>query len=282
MGAKPITNEKVKNRITSELIYSLSYTDFVGLVNQWNVPPGAFSTINKWAKFGNVNKNSNVLEVGCSTGFSLRELAFITSFRGLGIDISQPSIKAANLNKKLYFPNLKIKYKTIDAYKFKPKEKFSHIIFGAALRFFPDPSEMLNLAVDWLTDPGYILSCEFYVARPIPKKLVEKARKVFNIEITQVGYKEVMKIYRNLELIYEERNSIFKETKEELDFYIHSTVSRACEILGIKDQEIYDAMYKRLYEIKNMSNILRPYQNYNVLVHRYRKDFYKRRFVELF
>ncbi|MGI6278641.1 MAG: class I SAM-dependent methyltransferase [Patescibacteria group bacterium] len=254
----------------------------MGLVNQWNVPPGAFSTVNKWAKFGNVNQDSNVLELGCSTGFSLRELTALTSCRGLGIDISEASVKTATLNKNLCTPGARIKYKKIDAYKFQPTEKFSHVVFGAALRFFPNPPKILKLATGWLTDPGYILSCEFYTIQPIPKNLVEKAKKIFDIEITQVGYKEVMKIYHDLELIYEERNSIFEETAEELSFYCQSTISRACKLLNITDKKIYDAMYKRLYEIKNMSNRLRPYQNYNVLVHRFRKKFYQKRFVELF
>jgi hypothetical protein len=41
-------------------------------------------------------------------------------------------------------------------------------------------------------------------------------------------------------------------------------------------------MYDRLYEIKKMSNDLRPYQMYSVLVLRYRKAVYPNRFVELF
>lgn len=269
-------------KLTPEYIKSLSYTDFIGLINQWNVPPGAYSTINKWAKFGNVDKNSLVLEIGCSTGFSIRELALLTSCRGIGIDISKQSIKTAILNKQLYFPEIEVEYSTLDAYKFKPTTKFTHIIFGASLRFFPDPQKMLDCAIDWLTDPGYILSCEFYIVTPIPKNLIEQAKKVFNIEVTQVGYKDVMKIYKNLELIYEERNAIFRETEEELQFYCHSTTKRACDLLKIKDQKIYNAIFERLYEIKSMSNLLRDYQNYNVLVHRYRKKFYKSRFVELF
>ena len=268
-------------KITADYIKSLSYTDFIGLVNQWNVPPGAYSTINKWAKFGNVNSDSYVLEVGCSTGFSIRELALLTSCRGIGIDISKVSVDKANLNKQLYFPEIRIDYKAIDAYKFKPTRKFTHIIFGAALRFFPDPQKMLDIAVGWLTDPGYILSCEFYIVKPIPKSLVQQAKRVFNIEVTQVGYKDVMRIYSNLELVYEERNEIFKETEEELQFYCAST-KRACDLLGIRDQEVYEAIFERLYEIKHISNLLREYQNYNVLVHRYRTRFYRNRFVELF
>ncbi len=271
-----------KKDLTPEFIESLSYTDFVGFINQWNVPPGAFSTVNKWAKFGNVDKKSIILEVGCTTGFSLRELAFLTSCKGLGIDVSSTSIKAANRIKSEHFNNLNIEYKIQDGYLFEPKNKFTHIIFGAALRFFSNPQAMIDRCIKWLESPGYILSCEFYIVDKIPNNLINQAKKIFNFEITQEGYKEVMKIYSNLELIYEDRNKILKETENELKFYCNSTIDRVCSNMEIKDNEIREVLYQRLYEIKEMSNILRDYQNYNVLVHRYRKDFYGKRFVELF
>lgn len=271
-----------QNKITPKFINSLSYTDFIGLINQWNVPPGAFSTINKWAKFGNVSKESNVLEIGCTTGFSIRELSFLTSCEGLGIDTSNSSIKKAIFNKTNYTPDLKISYEIADAYKFKPTSKFSHLIFGAGLKFFKDPKQMLDTSVQWLKNPGYILSCEFYIFSPVPKSSVKKAKAIFGIEITQTDYKDVMKKYSNLELIYEDRNMIYKETKKELDFYCKSTIKRSCDFLKIEDKNVYKTMYKRLFEIKNMSNVLRKYQNYCVLVHRYRKKLYKQRYVELF
>jgi len=191
-------------------------------------------------------------------------------------------VKAANYNKKMYAPKIKIKYMHQDGYKFKSNDKFTHVIFGAALRFFPDPELMLKKALTFLRDDGNILSTEFYTVKPIPKNLITKAQKVFNITPTEVPYKEVMKIYKGLEVVYEERNIIVQETADELAHYCTSTIDRACKMLKIDDKKVYKSMYDRLYKIKEMSNLLRPYQNYNVLVTRYRKSIYPNRFIELF
>jgi len=69
-----------KQNITPEFIKQLSYTDFVGFVNQWNVLPGSYSTLSKWANYSRMDKNSRLLEVACTTGFSSRELATLAGF----------------------------------------------------------------------------------------------------------------------------------------------------------------------------------------------------------
>lgn len=272
---------KQKN-LTPEYIKSISYTDFVGLINQWNVLPGAYTTLSKWIQFSNLNNKSNILEVACTTGFTSRELALMTGCSGLGLDISKASVKTAKYNKKIYAPKINIEYIFEDGYKYKTKNKYSHIIFGAALRFFPDPNEMLKKALTFLDDGGFVLSCEFYTIKPIPKNLIKKAQKVFNITPTEVPYKEVMKIYKGLEIIYEDKKDLVQETPKELEHYCESTVDRACKMLGVKNSEVRKAMFDRLYEIKEMSNLLRPYQNFNVLVTRYRKSVYPNRYIELF
>ncbi len=70
-----------KQEITPEFIKQLSYTDFVGFINQWNVLPGSYSTLSKWAIYSRMNKNSRLLEVACTTGFSSRELAYAERHR---------------------------------------------------------------------------------------------------------------------------------------------------------------------------------------------------------
>lgn len=275
------TKANIKN-LTPEIINQLSYTDFIGLVNQWNVLPGAYSTLSKWIQYSKIDKSSNILEVACTTGFSSREIADMTKCTGVGIDISGSSIEQAKYNLKQYSPNSKIQYIHIDGYEFEPQEKFSHIIFGAALRFFPNPEKMLRKSISMLNDGGYILSSEFYVKKPIPQTLANKAKTIFGINITQVGYKEVMKIYEGLEIIYEDKNDLTPETKEELYHYCKSTIDRAVKRLEISNNNLYSAMFNRLFAIKDMSNQLRPYQQYNVLVCRYRSLVYPNRFIELF
>ncbi len=271
-----------KKQLSPEYINNLSYTDFVGLVNQWNVLPGSYVSLTKWRHFADITSKSNILEVACTTGFSSRELAYMTGCKGVGFDISAPSVQQANENKKYYKKKINIKYIVSDGYKFSSKEKFSHVIVGAALRFFPDPQAMLNRLLGMLQDPGYILATEFYTTKDIPQKLIKEAQGVFGITPTTIAYKDVMKIYESLEVVYEDRNIPLKETDDEINFYTKSTIDRVCKLMKIKDETIYQTMFNRLKKIKEMSNALREYQGYNVVVLRRRKETFPNRFTELF
>jgi ubiquinone/menaquinone biosynthesis C-methylase UbiE len=268
--------------MTLKEIKNLSYTDFIGLINQWNVLPGSYVTLSKWAYFSGLNKKSNLLEVACTTGFSSRELSLLSGCNGEGFDLSEKSIKMAIYNKNKYAPNIKFSYSVADGYKYDPKNKFTHIVVGASLGFFPDPEKMLQKCITMLKDKGYILASPFYITKKIPKELIKKAQRIFGITPTSIPYKEIMKLYNKLEIIFEENNKLIQETEEEINYYCKCTIDRACNMLKINDKNIYNAMYNRLYEIKKMSNDLRPYQMYSVLILRYRKSTYPNRFVELF
>jgi len=263
-------------------VEEMSYTEFVGFVNQWNVLPGAHNTLSKWEVFSKLGSDSNLLEIACTTGFSARELALSSGCKGIGFDISEKSIEAAIENKKLYTPNINIDYFVEDAYNFVSSEKFSHIVIGASLKFFPDSEKVIEKCVSLLKDGGCLLASPFFIKTPLPSDLVREFKEVFGIVPTVESYKDIMKSYKGFEIIYEEKNDLVKETEEELAHYCHSTIDRACKLRGIEDKEVYDLMYNRLYEVKRMSNKLRDYQGYTVLVLRYNSSVYPNRFVELF
>jgi ubiquinone/menaquinone biosynthesis C-methylase UbiE len=261
---------------------NMSYTDFIGFINQWNVLPGAYNTLSKWKTYSNLDKRSYLLEIACTTGFSSRELSIISGCSGLGIDISKKSIDAALKNKKIYSPYINIKYKTADAHSFISKKLFTHVVVGSGLGFFDNPKAMLEHIPNLLTEGGMLLASPFYVNKKIPQKLVKKAKKIFGINITQQNYKEIMSLYSDYEILFEERNILISETNEELEHYCISTLKKLKEE-GVKlNDEEYKIAYDRLMEIKLMSNELRPYQGYIVIVLRYRKYTYQKRCVELF
>lgn len=272
----------MNKKITVKQIEQMSYPDFVGFINQWNVLPGAHTTLSKWITFSNITEKSNILEIACTTGFSSREIAYITNCRGKAFDLSEKSIKSANYNKKEYTPNIKIDYFTADAYKFATKEKFSHIIIGAALKFFDKPEKVIKKCINIIKDEGFILASPFYIKTVIPSSLIKEFKEIFGITPTTESYKDIMKNYVGLEIIYEDHNNIIEETNEELEHYCSSTIKRACKIRGITDKKLYDIMYERLLKIKKMSNKLRPYQAYTVLILRYRSKIYPNRYIELF
>lgn len=282
MNSDFFTQHQDGSAITPENIREMSYTDFVGFVNQWNVLPGAHTTLSEWAVHSRMDSRSRVLEVACTTGYSSRELARITGCSGVGIDISAPSVAMAKYNQGEYAPETALRYECIDGYTFTDPQPFTHIVVGAALKFFPHPQQMMDRCASFFENEGYILASPFYIPTPIPEALVERAKSVFDFTPTQEDYKTVMRLYQSYEIAYEHRQELIPETEEELAYYCRCTIDRAAEMRNITNQSVVEAMYERLYTVKEMSNLLRPYQRYAVLVLRYRKSVYPRRFVELF
>lgn len=273
----------MNKQIDAKTLKNMNYPDFVGAINQWNVLPGSFVTLSKWIQYAGINKDSNILQVACTTGFQAREIACLTGCRGEAFDLSEYAIESAKYNKEHYAPDININYSVQNGYDYNAKEKFSHVIVGGGLQFFPDPKKMKDKCIEFIKDGGYLLASPFYIKEEIPQELIEKAKKVFGITVTIQSYKEIMKMYTDLEIIYEDRNDLIMETEEEIKEYCRATTERAVKILNKEDdKEIYNVIYDRLYSIKEMSNKLRPYQMYSVLVLRYRKNIYPNRYVELF
>lgn len=271
--------------VTPEFIRGLSYPDFVGLINQWNTPPGSYTTLSKLAAFSRMDEDSHLLEVGCSTGFSSRELSVISHCSGIGFDLSENSIEMANYNKKRYSPEIGISYEIADGYSFKPQDKFTHIMVGGNLTFFSDPEKMLARCIEMLKDGGYLLATPYYGTQPIPQELAQRMHDTLGISLkafSSFAYKEIMKLYNKFEILYEDRNTLVQETEEELSYYCKSIIARACEIQTVDSQEISTAMYDKLLAIRKLINESRRYQEYCVLVLRYRKSVYPHRYVGLF
>ena len=269
--------------ISPQEIEEMSYPDFVGYINQWNVLPGAYTTLSKWATFSHLGVDSRIIELACTSGFSSRELATLTGCRGIGLDLSHLSVEMARYNLQNYAPTVRLEYQCDDAYTFVPKEKCTHVVVGASLKFFPDPAKIIKRIVSvYLADEGFLLAAPFFITTPIPTILIEQARSVFGITITTESYKEVMCLYKGFEIIYEDRCVIEEETENELRHYCDSTIERACRIRNISDGIVKEAMYNRLMRIKLISNLLRSYQKFSVLVLRYRSSVYPHRYAELF
>ena len=95
-------------------INDMSYPDFVGYINQWNVLPGAYVTLSKWATFSRMNEKSRILQFACTTGFQSRELAILTGCSGKAFDLSEQAVEMAVYNRDHYAPNAKIDYFVAD------------------------------------------------------------------------------------------------------------------------------------------------------------------------
>lgn len=273
----------MENNITIEKLEKMSYTEFISFVHQWNIPPGSFVTLNEWATFARIDNNSRILEIASTTGFSSREIARLTGCSAVGIDICPSSVERAKYNHKLYANDLNLEYICMDACDYKTDKKFTHIILGASLGFFDNPEKMINNLKDLLVDNGMILVSPYYLKdKKLPKQLIERAKKVIEINPTNFDYYTAMDYYKNFEILYENRKDIIPETEAQMKKYCEDTINMACKLQNITNKKIIEYMYSRIYDIKDTCNELHKYFGYSIVVLRYRKDIYPNRYVELF
>jgi len=270
------------NNFTEKSINEMSYTSFIALINQTNVPPGAYSTLTKWRINSGMNADSRVFEAACSTGFSLLNLVKNSNSQGVGVDISAPSIEAAKkMASKMQLDN-RTSFDYADATTYQAKEKFSHIVVGAALGFFSNPSQMMKNIFTMVDECAYVLASPFYAFKEVPTKVIEESQRILGITPTTQNYKEIMQVYHGFDVEYEDRLDSIPETDDEIKHYCESTIARACQELNISDNYSYMILYERLKEIKQICNKLREYQKYSVLVLKYNREHYPNRYVEIF
>ncbi len=269
---------------TAGEIAELSYCDFVGFIRQTNVPPGAYDTLNRWIQGADISKESHLIEVACTTGFSLREIAARTGCSGQGFDLSTQAITTAQqLAAEQIEDSQRLQWTVSDGYTFAAARPCSHVILGAALGFFPRQREMLIRTLSYFgANDGYLLASPFYIVDPLPSTLVNKAQHILNMTPTQGTWQQVMATYSGLRVEHQQRLDLLLESEEEIALYCAATSERTMKILDLENEEIYAAIFQRLHAIKMLCNELRQHQNYAVLVLGYRQQEFPRRYVELF
>lgn len=286
VGALDSLIEEVKSR--PEKITTIPYTEFLAVINQANVPPGAYTTINEWGVHGNVTDTSNILELASTTGFSLRELSARFGAKGLGTDVCNQSVERANCNTKAASLDSKISYQAwdaLDANSLLRKDVFTHVVIGASLRFIDNlqKTPFIETLFEGIDHRVVLLTCEFFVEQTVPEELLVEAEGVFGIRPTVAGYKTVTRPYGGLTKLYEAERKLRPETDKELKHYCESTIERFCNQYSVDPTgKLASRAYARLHKIKDISNRLRLYQSYVVLVHEYNSLQFGKRYTELF
>ncbi|APU21285.1 class I SAM-dependent methyltransferase [Actinoalloteichus sp. GBA129-24] len=267
---------------TAQEVWAACYPDFVAMVNQTNVMPGAFTTLNTWALQSRMDHNSTILDVACTTGFSSRELARLTGCRATGFDLSADAVALARYNHHSTDPSLDLEYVQADGTTYASSRRFSHIVVGAALGFFLDPAGMATRLTGQLDDGGYLLASPFWSAAPLSPEVAVIRREVFGISSPMETRAEALAMFAGLDLLYQADHLLIPESDADIEHYCVSTIDRACSQSGVEDSSVRAAMLARLRSIKHATNRLREHQRYSVLVLRYDASTCPRRFVELF
>ena len=167
------------------------YLSTVVKSGQVNTPPGSYLTLKEWALNSYMNQLSNVLEVGCSTGFISIELARYTKANTIGIDLHEKSIFAARQNIDPCVANL-VSFRQSDAGALPFEENtFSHVVVSGHLPFIAPELRRQHIieAIRVLKGWAYLLVALYYYVTPPPQQLVDRFNQKIGTRLSSDGNK---------------------------------------------------------------------------------------------
>ena len=263
-------------KYTKEEINKLSYTDFISLIKEENRPSGGKKTIREIAINSFINENSNVLEIGCTNGFSSLEINKITKCNVIGIDINKHSIENANEKIRLnYLDNNKVKFEYGNAEDLTQfhDNTFDLIICGNAISFINDKSKAFDEIIRVLKPNGFISIVPIWYKQKPNMDIINKVNKELGFEIHCYYEKDWMDFSnKNLELYYKKDYHFIYCTKDQINEYVDKMINSK-EHLKIYNEEEIDIIKRRWSNTISVFNDNLSMTNYSVIL--LRKNIYE-------
>lgn len=170
-------------------IKSLNYFDLIGIVKETNRPPGGINSITEIAQNAMLNKDSKVLEIGTSTGFTAIELAKLTKCEIVAIDVNQESLNEGKRRAKIESVDQYISFENQDAAKLSyTDETFDMVFCGNVTSYLNNKSDALKEFIRILKPNGFIAALPMYYLETPPDEIVSKVSEAISHKI-DIQYK---------------------------------------------------------------------------------------------
>lgn len=256
-------------KYSSEEIEKLSYTDFISLIKEENRPSGGKKTIREIVMNSFITCNSNVLEIGCTNGFSSIEINKLTNCNVIGIDINKKSIQNArekillnHLNKE----KVSFEYGNAEDLSNFDDDSFDLIICGNAISFISDKGKALKEMIRVLKPNGFISIVPIWY-KCIPREdVINKVNKELGFKIKCYYENDWLDFSKyGLELYLKKDFEFIYSTKEQIENYVNYMIDSK-EHLKIYSEKDMNLMKKRWQRIIEVFNENLSFTNYSVIL----------------
>lgn len=249
-------------------IRKMGYTDFVSLIKEENRPSGGKNTIREIALNTFLNKDSKVLEIGCTNGFSSLEIQRLLGCNVIGVDINKKSVDNANSRiTELGLDPKKIKFEYGDAQHLNYNDsEFDLIICGNAISFVNDKEKAFEELKRVLKPNGFISMVPIWYKEKPEQNIVKQVSDELGFNI-HCYYEKDWSNFEDtgMELYFKKDYKYICANEEELDCYVntmidnkkHLKVYNSDELAAIKERwKKTMSVFNKNAELTNFSIIL--------------------------
>ena len=255
-------------KYTKNDISSMSYTDFISFIKEENRPSGGKKTIREILINSFINKDSNVLEIGCTNGFTSLEINKLIKCNVIGIDINMNSIDNANeriIKNKLDPNKIKFEHGNVENMKYKD-ETFDLIVCGNALSFVENKNEAISEIIRVLKPNGMIALVPIWYKQTPDFNIVDNVNKILGFKIKCTREDDWLDFSRyNLELYLKKDYKFDDPNKKDINAYVDKMISSK-EHLKSYDEEVLQHIKKRWKSIISIFNDNLKMTNYSIIL----------------
>ena len=255
-------------KYTKSDISSMSYTDFISFIKEENRPSGGKKTIREILINSFINKDSNVLEIGCTNGFTSLEINKLIKCNVIGIDINMNSIDNANeriIKNKLDPNKIKFEHGNVENMKYKD-ETFDLIVCGNALSFVENQNEAISEIIRVLKPNGMIALVPIWYTQTPDFNIVDNVNKILGFKIKCTREDDWLDFSRyNLELYLKKDYKFDNPNKKDINAYVDKMISSK-EHLKSYDEEVLQHIKKRWESIISIFNDNLKMTNYSIIL----------------
>lgn len=164
-------------------IEKMNYNELISVVKETNRPPGGIRTILEALKFLNLDKDSKLLDIGTSTGFTAIEIARLKKCKVVGIDINNDSLEEARARaKKFGVKDVTFSLEDATVLSF-PQESFDAVFCGNVTSLIPDRKKALLEYIRVTKQGGFIIATPMYYIKTPPDSLIDDVSKAIRTKV---------------------------------------------------------------------------------------------------
>jgi ubiquinone/menaquinone biosynthesis C-methylase UbiE len=233
-------------KITVDDIKNMDYNQLIGLIKETNRPPGGRGTVFEIANRIFLNKESKVLEIGTSTGFTAIELSKLVKCKITSIDINEMSLEEAEKRAlQEGFDNITFIKADVNNLPFKNSE-FDLVFVGNVLSLMVNKEKAFNECRRVCKKTGFIAVVPmFYIEKPLDK-LIKNVSDAIQVNITPLYKKDWEEFFRipDLEVYWTKDYKFNYITDRIIQTFVEDVLSR--EHLKKLEKTVFETL-KRKY-----------------------------------
>lgn len=185
------------HEITDEDIKNMSYNELIGIIKETNRIPGGKNTIFEIINRVHLSRESKVLEIGTSTGFTAIEISRFVKCSITAIDINEESLnEAKNRASKEDMDNIIFLKADVNNLPFKDNE-FDLVIVGNIFSLMTDKEKSINECKRVCKKEGFIIAVPMYYIKQPSNNLVEKVSEAIKVNIKPLYKSDWINFFNN-------------------------------------------------------------------------------------